>query len=303
MRIGTTRSSWLASAGLALVLATTSFARAEDAPPDEPAEPAAPLPVPPAPAAPAPSAEGELEESPLEGEAKQKYVADLARHKKLLATAKDQLTIEQGIQELGALGTRAARDALRSYAATVKSQTYVQKAFDALAAIGDRVSIAFLCGKDGVRSGEFLRQTFAAEALAKAKNRRAVGPLLEAMKSPSVKIEVQGAICLALAKIAPDEKAVQERIFACADDKRDTIRANAIEAMGYLNTEDAYRRLLETLAGEKNTRVRGAAATGLGWTKRSEAEPALRKAVADDKSLTVRDAAVRALKEIGATAK
>jgi HEAT repeat protein len=254
--------------------------------------------------APAPSpAATEAAEPPLEGDAKKKHAEDLVRHRKLLRSAKDQLTMEQAIRELGALGTRAARDALIEYATTVKSQQYVEKSFDAIATIGDRVSIAFLCGKAAIRSPDFLRQTFAAEALGRAKNRRAVPALLDVMDDVSVKIEVQGAICLALAKTAPDDKDVQARLFKAADDKRDTIRANAVEALGYVNTEEAWRHLLSTLAGEKNTRVRAAAATGLGWTKRSEAERALRKAVDEDKSLTVRDAAVRALQEIGATAK
>ena len=123
------------------------------------------------------------------------------------------------------------------------------------------------------------------------------------MKDPAVKIEVQGAICITLAKSAPGDPRVEDQVFACADDKRDTIRANAVEALGYIGSKRAMARLYDSLKNEKNTRVRGAAATGLGWAHQKDAVPALQDAAANDKSMTVKEAAMKALKELGAAAR
>jgi HEAT repeat protein len=237
-------------------------------------------------------------ESPLEGEAKQRYEAELAKHLKVLKTEKNAEVVRGYVAQLGAKWSRAGRDALIAYARGNKNQEAVKNAFDALAKLVDGKATWFLCGKDGVRSNDFLVQQSAVQALGEARNPKAVEPMLEVMKDPAVKIEVQGAVCLALAKTSPADPRVAEQVFRCADDKRDTVRANAVEALGHLASKEAFPRLLDALANDKNTRVRGAAATGLGWTGRKDAIPALEKAVAEDKSLTVRSAASNSIAKI-----
>lgn len=236
-------------------------------------------------------------------EEKAKYDAELAGHLKRLRAEKNKEMVQGTIDQLGSVGTRAARDALMKFATGNKNQEYLSYAFKALAKIGGASSIAFLCGPAGVRSADFLVQQSAVQALADAKDERAVEPLLEAVADPRVKIEVQGAIALTLAKTSPGNPKVVAMVNHLADDKRDTIRANAIEALGYLFTPESFDRLLRTLQEDKNTRVRGAAAAGLGHTKSPKAVFALQTAADGDKSFTVKDLAMRALKEIGATGK
>ena len=260
-----------------------------DEPPDAPAEPAAPV---------TPPAEPEM--SPEE---KAKYDVELKGHLKRLRAEKNKEMVQGTIDQLGSVGTRAARDALMQFATGNKNHEYLSYVFKSLAKIGGGPSIRFICGPVGVRSPDFLVQQSAVKALADAKDERAVEPLLEAVADPRVKIEVQGAIALTLAQTSPGNPKVIAIVNKLADDKRDTIRANAIEALGYLFTQDSFDRLLTTLKEDKNTRVRGAAATGLGHTKSPKAIAALQAAADGDKAFTVKDLAMKALKEIGATGK
>lgn len=249
-----------------------------------------------APAAPPPEPEMTPEEQA-------KYDVELKSHLKRLRAEKNKEMVQASIEQLGGVGTRAARDALMQFATGNKNQEYLSYVFKALAKIGGAPSIRFICGPVGVRSPDFLVQQTAVQALADAKDERAVAPLLEAIVDPRVKIEVQGAIALTLAKTSPGNPEVIATVNRLADDKRDTIRANAIEALGYLFTPESFDRLLLTLKEDKNTRVRGAAAAGLGHTKSPKAVFALQTAAESDKSFTVKDLAMKALKEIGATGK
>ena len=259
-----------------------------------------PKPTPPPPTAPPgkPEPPKEPTEPPLEGEPLEKYKAELAKHLKVLRTEKNGEVVLGYVKQLGATWSRAGRDALIQWAKGNKNQEQVRAAFDALAKLTDAKATWFLCGKDGVRSKDFLVQQSAVQALGEARNPKALEPMLDVMRDPAVKIEVQGAMCLALAKTSPADARVVEQVHLCADDKRDTVRAYAAEAMGHLAGKESYERLLWFLAEDANTRVRAAAATGLGLTGRKEAVPALQKAIEVDKSLTVRSAASDAITKI-----
>ena len=241
------------------------------------------------------------EEPALEGEAKAKYDADMERFAKRMKSIKNREPLLQFLSELEADKSRAARDYLMQYGRVVKSDEYRKRAFQALAKIGGPKAVAFLCGKDGIKSGDFLVQQDAVEALALGLDKHSVEPMLALLLDPLLKIEIIGSICIALGKIAPKNPKVEEALFREAEEKRDTIRANAVEALGYVGSEKAYQHLVETLRSEKNTRVRAAAATGLGYTKRHDAIPALKAAADGDKSLSVKDAAVKSLHDLGAT--
>jgi len=250
---------------------------------------------------PAPSPFGD--EPEFVGEEKKKYDADLKRHLERLRKEKNQEVVEQYVEQLGASPTRAGRDALIRFARGNKNHAHVRKAFHALAKGGNAKAIEFLCGKDGVGSQDFMVQRSAVEALGEAKSVLAVNPLLDLLEDPATKIEVQGAIAITLAKTAPTNERVVAELFRLADENRDTIRANAMEAIGYFASKRAFDRLVDALENDENTRVRGAAATGLGHTKWKEAVEPLRRAASGDKSKTVTQAAMRALQELGSTAK
>ena len=250
-----------------------------------------------------PKPAGGQDEPALEGEAKAKYEADTDRFRKRYATIKTRDGIQQFLNELEADGSRAARDFLMQYAKTVKSAEYRVQAFGALTKIGGAKVNAFLCGKDGIKSGDSLVQQEALDALGKGADKGAVQPMIDLLGDASLKIEVVGALCIALGKLSPSDPNVETALLKAASDRRDTIRANAVEALGYVASEKAMKLLLETLKSEKNARVRAGAATGLGHAGKQEAIPALEDAAANDKAEQVKAAAIKSLRDLGATGK
>ena len=254
----------------------------------------------PKPAAPAPAATASDDEPELTGEAKEKYAKELKAHLEALRNEKNQEMVRGSIARYGAAGTRAGRDALMIYATGNKNQEFVTLAFQALAKIKDKKSIEFLCGKSALKSGDFLVQQSAANALGDARSPLAVAPLLDVLTATTTKIEITGSVCRAVARSAPKDERVVETLFKLADAVKDTIRANATEALGYIGTDKAMEKLKDALVNDKNTRVRGAAATGMKNSGRKDMVPSLEKALALDKSMTVKDAIQTALKELSA---
>jgi HEAT repeat protein len=199
---------------------------------------------------------------------------------------------------LGIQKTRVARDALMEYATDNKNQEFVGYAFRSLAKIGKKKAVEFLCGKEALQSREFLIQRSAAEALQEAKDPRARDALLDVMGGRRTKIQVVGACAKALALCAPKDELVVETLFHFTKNRKDTIRASVVEAIGFLATDEAVDRLKEVLFEDKNARVRAAAATGMGHTKRAETIPFLEKALEEEKAFTVRNACMMAMRVI-----
>jgi hypothetical protein len=242
------------------------------------------------------------EEAALTGEAKAAYEADLKKFEKRYTTEiKNRDELLQMLNELEASGSRAARDWLIQFARKVKSAEYRARAFEALVKIGGKASLGLLCGKDGLRAPDFKVQTQAAAALAKSADKRCVPALLDALGDPAVKMETIATLCLTVGKVGPADAKVEETLVRLAADKRDTVRAAAVEALGYVKNDKAFGLVLSTLQKEKNATVRAGAAKGLGHAGRQEAIPALKAAVATEKSQPVREAALAALKDLGAT--
>src|SRR5262249_8198192 len=156
------------------------------------------------------------------------------------------------LNDLDADGSRAARDWLMDYAKVVKSAQWRERAFASIAKIGGRKGIEFLCGKSGARSTDSLIQREAVDALGKQQDRGAVGPLLEVLGDASLKMETVAAVCLALGKTAPDDEKVRAALMKTANDHRDTVRAAAIEALGWVRTDDAYSFVTGLLAQDHN---------------------------------------------------
>src|SRR6185503_6457724 len=96
------------------------------------------------------------EEAPLEGEAKKRYEDELARHLKVLKTEKNGEVVRGYVAKLGSQWSRAGRDALITFARGNKNQEALQYTFQALAKLVDAKATWFLCGRDGVRSNDFL---------------------------------------------------------------------------------------------------------------------------------------------------
>lgn len=238
----------------------------------------------------------EEEEPVLEGEAKKAHLKEVKRLVKQLKDGKNREFVARRIELMGTEGTRASRDALMQFATRNKNQQYVDHSLRALAGIGGKKSIEFLCGKNALRSKHFLVQHSAAEALASARDERAVGPLLDVMTSKRTKIKVVGACALALGQSAGTDERVVDVLFKYSRHRKDTIRSYAVEALGYLATDEAVARLTEVLEGDKNTRVREYAAMGFGHTRRSDVIPLLKKALSEETAFTVRDACMRAIR-------
>ena len=277
------RLAWLALV-LAL-LALPSIAEEEDpAPPAEGAEE---------------SEEAEEAEDPvLEGEAKREHEKRVKALLKWLRSEKNQEVVRNRITELGARGTRIDRDALIAYVPRNKNHGFVSAAFSALADMGGKTVREFLVGKHALRSRNFLVAHSAAEALGWMEDKRAAKDLLEVMINKRSKIKVVGACAIALARCGGDDEEAVKALFKYSRHRKDTIRAYAVESLGYLATDAAVARLTEALQEDKLARVRAAGATGLGQTKRADALPALEKALAEDNSLQVREAAAYAARAI-----
>lgn len=275
---------------LALGMAPLCAVHAEDA-----AEDAAEVPAPETPDAAPPLEE---EEPELTGDEKREHDAKVKEILRRIAREKNQQIVAGIIGGLGAEGTRAARDALIAYVDGNKNQEFVRLAFEALAKIGGRRTIEFLCGKQALRSSDFFVAQSAAKALAEAKDDRATGPLLDVMTDRRTKIEVVGACANALGKSAASDERVADVLLQFSEHKKDTIRAQVLEAVGYLASDAAVARLGDALQNDKNTRVRASAATGLKNTGRADTIPLLRQALDADAAFTVRNACLEAIKKL-----
>jgi len=238
------------------------------------------------------------QEPDLQGRAKRRHKDVVSTHLAFLEDGKGHGLLVDRIAVLGTRKTRGSRDALIEFATNRKSKEYVAAAFEAIARIGGVRSIEFLCSKDGLRSGDFLVAQTAAQALGLPRDPRATKALLDVMTNRRTKIEVVFACAISLAKSAPQDEEVVATIFEYSRHQKDTIRAGAVEALGYLRSDDAVARLKDVLVSDKNTRVRCAAAWGMGHTGRTELIPVLRAALEGDNSHTVRTAVLDAVKEL-----
>jgi HEAT repeat protein len=265
-----------AATGIAVGLCGVASPAAAGDPPPPPAKP------PPA----APAAKTLSDDEPdLEGAEKERHEKQVKSILESLTKEKNQQIVRDTMQRLGSAPTRAGRDALMLYVVGNKNQEYVGAAFTELGKIGGKKAIEFLCGKSALKSGDFLVQQQAADVLAKAKSPLAVGPMLDVLTAPGTKIELVSSLAKAVAQTAPKDDRVIETMFQLADAVKDTIRANALEAMGYLKTDRAAEKLKEALVKDKNARCRGAAARGMKNTGRKELIPALEAAVKGEKSM------------------
>ena len=240
----------------------------------------------------------EEEEPELEGEEKKRHEREVKALVKYLKKEKNQQIVIGKIEELGAQKTRVARDALMLYASSNKNHEFVSYAFRALAKIGGKKVIEFLCGKKALQARDFLIQHAAAESLGQAGDDRATGPLLDAFTSQRTKIKVVSACAIALAKCSADDERALEVLFEYSRHRKDTIRAYTVEALGYLATDEAVDRLQEALFKDKNTRVREYAALGFGHTKRADTIPLLREALEKETAFTVRQACMNSIRRL-----
>lgn len=240
----------------------------------------------------------EPEEPELEGEAKKEHERQVKALVKYLKKEKNQELVRAKLDELGITATRVGRDALMEYAKRNKNHEFTQHAFRSLSKIGGKKAIEFLCSKDALQSRDFLVQHAAAEALGQAKDPRARGPLLDVLGNRRTKSKVISACAIALAQCASDDELTIEALLVYSHHKKDTIRAYTIEALGYLESDQALARLKEALFEDKNTRVREYAARGLGHTKQEIALPYLQEAMEKEKAFTVRQACMNAIRSI-----
>ncbi len=251
---------------------------------------------------PAPAAADE--DPPLSAEEQKKHDAEVKATLAELRAQKNKDRMQDRIGQMGAQGGRVHRDVLMAFAKGNKNHEFVDSAFQALAKIGGSKVVDYLAADDALGAyNNFLVQVAAAKALGEMGNPRAAPALVATMLNPRTKIEVASACCQAAAKAAPQDPKVAAGVLQLSKAKDDTLRANAVEALGGLGSQAAYDRLIEALQKDGNTRVRGAAAKGLGVLGRKEALPALQVAAAEDKGDSVRTLAMEAIKALGGVSK
>lgn len=237
-------------------------------------------------------------ESGMTKEERKAHDKDVKRRLHELLAEKNKVLVIAKMERFGKDGAPAKRDALILYVRRTKNQEHKNTALLALAEIGGKKVCDFLCGKDALKSRDFMVQRSAATALGILKDPRAIDPLLEVMTSKYTKIQVVGGCAKALAQSYPNDEKVVKTLFDYTHHKKDTIRSMSLEALGYLASDAAVERLTEALLKERNTRARGAAATGLGHTLRRDVIPLLEERIGKDNSLTVKDCCSRAIKYI-----
>lgn len=276
----------------ALVVAAAGAARADDPKPPAPTTPPAPA------AKPAPAADKDAD-PPLDAAAQKQHDDQVAFWLKRLRGEKNREQVRLQIEQMGREPNRAVRDALIAFATGNSNQEFVTHAFRALSSIKGKTVVEFLCGREALRSRDFLVQVSAAESLGSMRDARAVDALVEVASSSSVKSVAQAACVDALAACSvPPAPAVSELWFRLAEAKADNVRASALQAVGLTATDEAVKVLTAHLKSEKNSNCRGAAATGLGNTKRKDVVPVLEAALAADDSLVVREAIDGALRRL-----
>ncbi len=232
------------------------------------------------------------EMTPEEKKEHQKAVK-LVLHK--LKTERNKVVVLAHIERLGSEGEKVGRDALIAFVKGNKNQQQLDGAFRALAKIGGKVSVEFLCGKLALNSRNFLVQHSAAVALGSAGDPRAVGPLLAVMTKKTTKIFVIGACAGALAQSYPDDEGAVKALFKLTHHRKDMIRSYALSAIGHLGTDEAVERLKEALFKDSNSGAKTYAATGLGNTGRRDVIPILKEAMAKSNSLQVKTACSAAI--------
>lgn len=216
-----------------------------------------------------------------------------------LKKEKNRETVRKQIQAMAKSGDIADRDALIEFSRGNSNQEFIGEAFAGLVRYVSRPTFDYLMGKDALTGSDYLVQIAAATALGDMKHPFAVPTLVQVLSAAGTKIEVQGACLMALGKCGAVDETARDAVMRWSAHKHDTIRANAIEALGHLKTNDAYERLLDRIANEKNTRCRGAAAKGLGILGKKEAADILRQTAKTDSAQTVREEAVAALGALG----
>ena len=135
-------------------------------------------------------------------------------------------------------------------------------AAEALGRIGDKRAVEPLIG--ALRSGDEILSTDAAEALGRIGDRRAIGPLIDSLERGAA--SGRRAAADALSAIG-DERAVQP-LIALLDDTSASVRRSAAVALGRMGNPRAEVPLVRHL-DDRDERVREAVAAALqklGWT-------------------------------------
>lgn len=239
-------------------------------------------------------------QEPVLDEAGKKALAERAKAALgFLRKEKNRETVRKQIEAMGKSGDIADRDALIEFSRGNSNQDFVDAAFSALVKFGTLATFDFLMGKDALGGQEFLIQIAAARTLGEMKHPYATTTLVSVLEAPGTKIEVQGACLVALGKCGATVEDARDAVMRYSAHKHDTVRANAIEGLGHLRTDDAYARLIDRITNEKNSRCRGAAAKALGIFGRKDAADILRATAKADSAQTVREEAVAALGALG----
>lgn len=238
--------------------------------------------------------------TPGETESKPDWDEEVVEAKvKALHKERNREEVRIRIDAMSASADPNVREALIRFSTKNKNLEFVDHTFRALGKIGGERVVEHLTGENGVWHRDFMIQKAAVETLGEMKDTRALDVLVAKNDDRRIKIEVLHSLCLALAKVAPGDERVVAIVFDRAEHKKDTIRAGAVEALGYIAGDKATEVLIDKLENEGNTRVRGAAAKALGMIGGAKVVEPLRTAAEEDRALSVKTLATEALKKMG----
>jgi len=245
---------------------------------------------------PALAADSDREKEPKETEAQ---IARAKRLEKKLA-ARNKLTMVNALELLGGLHTPTSTDILMTYIKKSKNAEHATYAVRALGWNGNKRAVDFLCGSFGLKSKKLLVAEASCGALRAIGDRRAVPPLIEAIRRGKV-VVVRAAIT-AIVELDPEAKGLAKLIVKKARDKSPFVRMSVATAMGTLTDESVVAPLIRMASRDGNSLVRQYACTSLGRLAPPEALGVLKEIVKKDKSKDVRAAALRALNQVEASA-
>jgi HEAT repeat protein len=187
-------------------------------------------------------------------------------------------------------GEEAVEPLLRLLATYPATETIHRRALDALIAVdGPAIPVVL----DQIHKGDATARAVAAETLGALHDRRALEPLLAALKETDPQLRMTAA--RALGRLG-DLKA-QPALLSLLQSPSDELRIAAAEALGLLRSEKALKPLLKLLE-DRQPKVRAAAAEALGHIGDSRALEPLRRHLSD-RDAWAQAAAATALRALG----
>jgi HEAT repeat protein len=235
---------------------------------------------------------GDDEEGPRETPAQVARAVSLGKGLK----SKNKLTVVANLRRLGELHVPTSASILMDFVKRSKNAEHATYATEALGWSGNKEAVDFLCGKYGLRSRKLLVAEAACRSLGSVGDRRAIPPLLEAIKGK--KVVITRAAIKAVVRLDRDANGLAALMVKLSKHKSPQVRRAVAEASGGLTDPSMIEMLIRLASRDGNSLVRLMACNSLGRLAPPSARKALEIVARNDKSLDVRTAAQGALARI-----